>query len=461
MLKLNRFFISLLIILNGCKPISEIQMLFIQASGSPKHPVKIGVGSFFPLGVQVNLIDTPNAQIKYRFIPGEMLSINNDTSFRFYYSDSVLVDYTIEPPKFYTSNLENSKYNQFYGDLSSVLSPIYQNNLIYFYGKEDSITADENFIANHLLKSDSLIMKKADSLFVKYQFSNRIASSLLSSILETQKLSLSYFYFRKCIPKLDSTGRLPLRLKYYIDEVNQQEISIFSLKNISLLIEAISYQLIKKSIYHISEQEELQEYYLQIQKLFVKGSVSYDYLISSLEVQAIRNKIKLKGANLRGLKNDAKKSKFKKYVQSNYTTVREGLKDLPVDKNLYAPSFYSTDLSIVISQFKDKPLLIDFWASWCLPCLKKIPEIVNYKEQYPNLNLLFISLDKSQDIWKLYLYKNDLGRFLQYRRNYNNQDILFKQILVIPKYGLLQKNGKIELFDEVTDLTIKNYYESF
>ena len=76
-------------------------------------------------------------------------------------------------------------------------------------------------------------------------------------------------------------------------------------------------------------------------------------------------------------------------------------------------------------------------------------------------NILFISLDKHQDTWKLYLYGHDLMNYMQYRRNYNNQDSLLKQISEIPKYGLLDKNGQIEMFDEISDSLIKKYYERF
>ena len=28
-----------------------------------------------------------------------------------------------------------------------------------------------------------------------------------------------------------------------------------------------------------------------------------------------------------------------------------------------------------LSQYKGKPLIIDFWASWCAPCTKEIPQL--------------------------------------------------------------------------------------
>lgn len=64
-------------------------------------------------------------------------------------------------------------------------------------------------------------------------------------------------------------------------------------------------------------------------------------------------------------------------------------------------------------------------------------------------------------IWKRYLYEKNLSSFKHYRRNYNNQDSMFKKISEIPKYGLLSKSGQIELFDEMSDSILKTYYTQF
>src|SRR5258705_13171790 len=127
------FTIQALIFLS-CKPVSKVEKLHIAASGSVEHPVKLGLGNFFPFGVKINLIDTSEFNGSYHFVPGEVLSINGDTAIRLFYSDSVTVDYRSGKPVFYSSNPKNTEFNLFYDDLTSTLLTIYQDNRYFFWG---------------------------------------------------------------------------------------------------------------------------------------------------------------------------------------------------------------------------------------------------------------------------------------------------------------------------------------
>jgi thiol-disulfide isomerase/thioredoxin len=47
-----------------------------------------------------------------------------------------------------------------------------------------------------------------------------------------------------------------------------------------------------------------------------------------------------------------------------------------------------------------RPLLINFWATWCDPCREEFPDLVKLDSDYPskNLNFVAISLDDVADI---------------------------------------------------------------
>lgn len=45
-----------------------------------------------------------------------------------------------------------------------------------------------------------------------------------------------------------------------------------------------------------------------------------------------------------------------------------------------------------LSQWQGKILIINFWASWCPPCLEEIPVFISLQQQYQNKNLQFIGI---------------------------------------------------------------------
>ncbi|MGZ8227291.1 MAG: TlpA family protein disulfide reductase [Methylococcaceae bacterium] len=59
------------------------------------------------------------------------------------------------------------------------------------------------------------------------------------------------------------------------------------------------------------------------------------------------------------------------------------------------PVFSLPDLSgkqHSISEWRGKLLIINFWATWCPPCRKEIPEFIKLQEQYAAKGLQFIGV---------------------------------------------------------------------
>jgi thiol-disulfide isomerase/thioredoxin len=51
---------------------------------------------------------------------------------------------------------------------------------------------------------------------------------------------------------------------------------------------------------------------------------------------------------------------------------------------------------------RERPLLVNFWATWCEPCREEFPDLVKIKGQYPSerLDFVIVSLDDASDIGK-------------------------------------------------------------
>ena len=123
-----------------------------------------------------------------------------------------------------------------------------------------------------------------------------------------------------------------------------------------------------------------------------------------------------------------------------------------------APSFTRKDPSgktIRLSDFKNKSfVLLDFWASWCNPCIAEIPCLKKVYERYKDkgLTIINISLDKDVSNWLNAINQYQLETCPQIldakdennKSRINTDDISFLyNVEAIPHYILIDKQGKI------------------
>jgi len=48
-----------------------------------------------------------------------------------------------------------------------------------------------------------------------------------------------------------------------------------------------------------------------------------------------------------------------------------------------------------LTEYKGKPVLVHFWASWCGPCRHEMPLLTAWLKQHPDVTIIPISLDRS------------------------------------------------------------------
>ena len=54
------------------------------------------------------------------------------------------------------------------------------------------------------------------------------------------------------------------------------------------------------------------------------------------------------------------------------------------------------DSEKTISSSENKILLLNFWATWCAPCIKEIPELIELKKKFKNnVEVYFLSVDSN------------------------------------------------------------------
>ncbi len=77
-----------------------------------------------------------------------------------------------------------------------------------------------------------------------------------------------------------------------------------------------------------------------------------------------------------------------------------------------APDFTLLDLQgkeVSLSQFRGKWVILDFWGSWCIWCIKGFPELKEAYSKYKDvLEIVGVDCNESEDAWRAGVKKYDL-----------------------------------------------------
>jgi thiol-disulfide isomerase/thioredoxin len=110
-----------------------------------------------------------------------------------------------------------------------------------------------------------------------------------------------------------------------------------------------------------------------------------------------------------------------------------------------ASDFTLQDLNgktVKLSDFKGKPVLIDFWATWCPPCRDSIPEIVKLHKTYSGKGLVVLGISLDGGDWdSVRSFATQSG--ITYPVLKGTEEVVSRfQVRTIPLLVILNKEGK-------------------
>lgn len=277
-----------------------------------------------------------------------------------------------------------------------------------------------------------------------------------------------HFYVDKGRNKLWLTGGVPVdsvkmtesqsnKEREQLNEMNRVEGLAFFFHNklISTYLQLLEKESLSQSFKDSIEQElESIDYRDELMELTIKKRISFfkdksnsylapyelSFFVSRSEAIPFMDEIDSLYKNLSPeVKQTKHAQKLGGYLESFYKS----------NVGSRAPEFSLKDINDEVIQnegLKGYYVLLDFWASWCVPCIQDMPYLKELRSmQQDNLHILLLSEDKDLKAWKEAIAKHDLENFrnISFTQNPNNQVKSDYAVQAIPVKVLINPEGEI------------------
>ncbi|MEM8906815.1 MAG: TlpA disulfide reductase family protein [Bacteroidota bacterium] len=128
-------------------------------------------------------------------------------------------------------------------------------------------------------------------------------------------------------------------------------------------------------------------------------------------------------------------------------------------KGEVAPEFTLVDQDgkrVALSDFRGQLIYLDFWATWCQPCVHALDNSKEWKKQFANQDVVFIyvALDRNERAWRNFIHRQGIPgiHLIADTPNvYEAQIARLYKIKQLPTVLLIDKTGKIHFNSDVAD----------
>jgi peroxiredoxin len=83
----------------------------------------------------------------------------------------------------------------------------------------------------------------------------------------------------------------------------------------------------------------------------------------------------------------------------------------PAQLDKRAPDFTISDGSTTVhlASYRGQVVLLNFWATWCEPCLVEMPSLLQLHRDMPNVVILAVSVDEDPDAYKRFIAERHIN----------------------------------------------------
>lgn len=134
-----------------------------------------------------------------------------------------------------------------------------------------------------------------------------------------------------------------------------------------------------------------------------------------------------------------------------------------LESGTLAPDFELQDTSgqtVRLSDLRGKVVVMNFWATWCIPCVEEMPTFQKYQDKYPNFTMVGIDEEEDGDLVRDSV--EEMGITYMILLDQTSKVASQYTIMVLPTTYFIDEKGEIRFrhVGTMTEDQLKYYLET-
>ena len=115
------------------------------------------------------------------------------------------------------------------------------------------------------------------------------------------------------------------------------------------------------------------------------------------------------------------------------------------DLDFVVPDMNGADVRL--ADFKGRPVILNFWATWCGPCKVEIPALIELTDKYRDrkLAVLGVSVDDTPEDLRQFAAENKMNYTILVGRDQSRLQDVYDSVMMIPVTWYIRPDGTIFL----------------
>ena len=110
-----------------------------------------------------------------------------------------------------------------------------------------------------------------------------------------------------------------------------------------------------------------------------------------------------------------------------------------------------------LADYKGRWVVVNYWATWCVPCIQEIPEIAEFQGAHPEVVVIGIAVD-AEDVPKTKAFAKKVGHTYPLVISDERVEKQFKAVKGLPTTRIYDPAGK-SVYDKLGRVTRKSLEE--